>query len=212
MSTTENRSKLRERQRLSTRELIMAAAKQCVREGGYAAATVEQIAEVAGVARATFYLHFKSKAALARAVIDDLRQRSRPKLAHEEGASVSHDELVALIRSWIRFYRAEVDGFRLWHEAVSVDVGVDSMIDAAESSVVSAVAGHTAWSNRVLAARADLIAAMMVLQLDRLCYAWFISGWKMRESEVVDETVRAWEGYYIPRLRELAELDRASGG
>jgi AcrR family transcriptional regulator len=44
-----------------TRDRLLAAAQQLIEEGGYAAASVAQVAERAGVAAGTLYRHFESK-------------------------------------------------------------------------------------------------------------------------------------------------------
>jgi AcrR family transcriptional regulator len=51
----------RERQRLETRRRIYEAAIAEFRQEGFAAAQVDRIVEVAGVARGTFYFHFPTK-------------------------------------------------------------------------------------------------------------------------------------------------------
>ena len=52
---------LTERKRVATRERIAAAAAQLVSDRGLAGATVEVIAEAAGIGRATFFRYFSSK-------------------------------------------------------------------------------------------------------------------------------------------------------
>jgi len=55
------RQKVREEHRLLTKRRILSAALDVFAERGYNAATVEDVVAAAGVARATFYLHFKNK-------------------------------------------------------------------------------------------------------------------------------------------------------
>ena len=45
----------------TTRDRLLAAAKELIEDGGYAAASVIAIAERAGVAAGTLYRHFASK-------------------------------------------------------------------------------------------------------------------------------------------------------
>jgi AcrR family transcriptional regulator len=49
---------------LSTRERLLAAGRELIEEGGYAAAPVAAIAERVGVAASTLYRHFESKSEL----------------------------------------------------------------------------------------------------------------------------------------------------
>lgn len=76
---------LRDRQKQQTRQLLMDAAVDLFGDKGYAATTVDEIAAAAGTTRATFYLHFASKAELMKALIDHvdgiLTQADDPPLA-----------------------------------------------------------------------------------------------------------------------------------
>lgn len=60
---------LRERQKQQTRSLLLDSALELFESKGYGATTIEDIAGVAGTTRATFYLHFSSKAELMGALI-----------------------------------------------------------------------------------------------------------------------------------------------
>ena len=59
----------------STRERLVTAARKLLEEGGYAAASVQAIAERTGVATGALYRHFPSKAQLFVEVFRDAAQR-----------------------------------------------------------------------------------------------------------------------------------------
>ncbi|WP_183407775.1 TetR/AcrR family transcriptional regulator [Nocardioides marmoriginsengisoli] len=202
MSTT-SRGTLRQQQKAATRQLLLDEATRCAAEHGYGAMTVEQVVAGAGVSRATFYLHFSGKSELARAVIDDLRQRSAGLLPPQALHELGRDELVVTARRMIGYYREEIDAFKLWHEASAMEPGLEEAIDATRSLFVGGLLGDTTWPSAAVARRANLVLALMFFQLERICFGWFVSGWPMQEAEVVDEVVRSWEGHYLPRLREL---------
>jgi AcrR family transcriptional regulator len=61
---------MREQQRAFTRRRLLEVAQQLFAAQGYPETTVDDIARAAGASRATFYLHFKSKAELMGAAID----------------------------------------------------------------------------------------------------------------------------------------------
>jgi AcrR family transcriptional regulator len=61
---------MREQQRAFTRRRLMEVAQQLFAAQGYPDTTVDDIARAAGASRATFYLHFRSKAELMGASID----------------------------------------------------------------------------------------------------------------------------------------------
>jgi AcrR family transcriptional regulator len=70
MQATEAHLGLRERKKIKTRQAIRRAAFRLIDENGYAATTVEQIAEAAEVSPSTFFRYFGSKESLLLA--DDL--------------------------------------------------------------------------------------------------------------------------------------------
>jgi AcrR family transcriptional regulator len=65
----------------TTRESLLAAAKELFAAGGYAATGREQIAERAGVTRGALYHHFSSKQALFRAVVESLEREACAQIA-----------------------------------------------------------------------------------------------------------------------------------
>src|ERR1700746_473791 len=70
MQATDQQLGLRERKKIKTRQAIRREAIRLIDENGYAATTVEQIAEAAEVSPSTFFRYFPSKESLLLA--DDL--------------------------------------------------------------------------------------------------------------------------------------------
>lgn len=194
---------MRQQQKAATRQLLLEVAKKCAAEHGYGAMTVEQIVASAGISRATFYLHFSGKAEIARAVIDELRQRSADLLPPQALDQLERPELEETARRMVAYYREHIDAFKLWHEASAMEPGLEEAIDATRSIFVGSLLGDTAWPSAAAARRANLVLGLMFFQLERICFGWFVSGWPMRADEVIDEVVRSWERHYLPRLREL---------
>jgi AcrR family transcriptional regulator len=67
----EERRSVREEHRLLTRRRIIDSALEVFASKGYAATTIEDVVARAGVARGTFYLHFKNKLAIVQAITAD---------------------------------------------------------------------------------------------------------------------------------------------
>jgi AcrR family transcriptional regulator len=68
-----NVKRLRERQAQATRDLLVAVARERFTEQGYAATSIEEIVQRAGVAKGALYHHFNAKDALFRAVYEDVQ-------------------------------------------------------------------------------------------------------------------------------------------
>ena len=64
------RTELQQRQKQTSREKLLAAAREAFAEGSYAGAAIDDIVKRAGVNRSTFYRHFDSKFAIARALFE----------------------------------------------------------------------------------------------------------------------------------------------
>ena len=103
---------MREQQRAFTRKRLIEAARQVFAERGYPDATVDEIASEAGASRATFYLHFKSKAELAAALVEDVTPVAvqRYRLLDEVLAS-SDSSLRDKLRDWLQ------DWLGIWRQA-----------------------------------------------------------------------------------------------
>ena len=67
---TGGRTELQQRQKQSSREKLLAAAREAFAEGSYAGAAIDDVVKRAGVNRSTFYRHFDSKFAIAKALFE----------------------------------------------------------------------------------------------------------------------------------------------
>ena len=76
----------RQRQALWTRRLIVDAARKLFLEGGYAATTMDAVAEEAGVAVSTVYAAFKNKRTILRAIREAWHEQTRAREINEEAS------------------------------------------------------------------------------------------------------------------------------
>ncbi len=95
----------RERKKIETRQRLMKSALELFREHGYDAATVEQIAEAADVAKSTFFNYFEAKEAILPALAEWRFQQLEAELSPEQGAPASP---VARIKLILRLVAQEV--------------------------------------------------------------------------------------------------------
>ena len=100
------RTELQQRQKQSSREKLLAAAREAFAQSSYAGAAIDDIVKRAGVNRSTFYRHFDSKFAIAKALFDQFW----PRLFAEYSAFAPSDpptdaEIDRWLDGLIAFYR-----------------------------------------------------------------------------------------------------------
>ena len=89
----ENRKKL-----TNKRELLVAAAVKCFHQTGYTRVTLDQIATEANVPLGNVYYYFKTKAAIAEAVVQAWQERSESVFTELNAKSDPQRRLLALLR------------------------------------------------------------------------------------------------------------------
>jgi AcrR family transcriptional regulator len=90
----------RERKKLEVRARIYAAARDLFTKNGFQATTVDEIAEIADVAPATFFNHFQSKQSLLDLMTGEVVEYLHALTTqHLEGDGTSHDRLRGFIAS-----------------------------------------------------------------------------------------------------------------
>lgn len=98
---------LREARRDFTRSHICNAAKEVFFVHGYAAPTMEQIAQAAGIRRSTLYTHFREKEEILAAITSEYTARLREVVAQIPGPSPSRDEIGIWIGTFAHFAREQ---------------------------------------------------------------------------------------------------------
>jgi len=83
--------------RSGTRESIVAAAVDLMAERGYAATSVEEIAEAAGVAKGSVYYNFDGKAQILEAAMSSGLERLERLVGEVRATRHGHEALVGLI-------------------------------------------------------------------------------------------------------------------
>lgn len=94
---------MRARKKERTRREIYRTAMRLFAERGYEGVTIEDISAGAGVAKATFFLHFENKAALIREFNDEITQDLAERLAGHDGSA--EEQLVLLLDAFCEAYK-----------------------------------------------------------------------------------------------------------
>ncbi|MFF5209463.1 TetR/AcrR family transcriptional regulator [Streptosporangium sp. NPDC000396] len=90
--------------RAETRLKLFTAAVEVIAEQGYTAATVDAIAERAGVAKGTVFYNFGSKEALFAALLEHGIQRLAEALGDADAGQPALDALDAVVMAQLRFF------------------------------------------------------------------------------------------------------------
>ncbi len=99
------RTELQQRQKQSSRERLVAAARDAFAESSYAATAIDDIVKRADVNRSTFYRHFDSKFAVAKALFDGFWPRLFAEYAAFSPSEPLRDaELADWMERLIAFY------------------------------------------------------------------------------------------------------------
>jgi AcrR family transcriptional regulator len=120
--------------RSARREQILAAATRAFARSGFAATSLDDVADEAGVSRVILYRHFESKADLYRAVLD----RASARLAAAVGAADYTPESVDAL---LAAAAEDPAGFRLLFRHAAREPEFRQQMDAFQASMVG-VAYH----------------------------------------------------------------------
>jgi AcrR family transcriptional regulator len=94
---------------------ISQAAKTVFAERGYQGATLEEIAQHAGMAKATIYIYYKNKDDLFLQVVEELVHTAMAETAQEAAsAKPPLEKLAGMVRGKIMFYEREREFFRIY--------------------------------------------------------------------------------------------------
>ena len=175
---------LRDRQRELTRQSIFDAALTAFGDKGYSLATVDDIVGLAGVSRATFYLHFDSKATVLRA----LRQRRLEEWPTEHNplwGAGERGSIKAFFERMVDFYQESPMLHKALHEARAADP--DFAAEHRGLLDMNAADWQTHEETKdVDPERARIVILMMYTLLDYFMYLWLIQGWELDRDEAVE--------------------------
>jgi AcrR family transcriptional regulator len=152
-----------------TREKIVAAVRSLLAEGAFHEATVEQVADRAGIARATLYQHFASRLDLIDAICDTfdanpalLRIREVVELADADAA------LAETIAQTIRFWSSEQAILTQLYGVAAIDPAAQELVDRQREDrrgEMSRLIGHLRGARRLRSGLSErrALAQLMLL-------------------------------------------------
>ena len=140
--------------RQERREQLLDAAREVMLRYGYRKATLEDVAQQAGVSRATVYNYFSNKEELFRAIISQVVQRLREAVAADLDPTAPPDEqLLAFVRARERHIKQIKDFYVLTlnvgREMMPMAQGEIDRLQAQERSFVAGLLQHGVRTGRV---------------------------------------------------------------
>lgn len=186
---------LRQRQKQLTRETLLAEALQLFGDSRYHATTIDEIAAAAGTTRATFYLHFSSKAELMRALISEadriLIEIDDPPL---RDVVASGDP--ALIREYIGHKFDQWEFIKPYlmvaYQAWSSDAEVADIMETWFSSVAKDINDGLDIADRFDPSTRRIRGVLAFGQLEYLSQRWFRVGWLVPREICLDQMTSSW--------------------
>jgi AcrR family transcriptional regulator len=179
---------LRDEQRELTRRRLRDAALEVIARVGYPAATIEEIAATAGASRATFYLHFRSKADLIRELVQTMPAREH--IWQELGRM--RDPTPADVRSWLGEVIATYDAQRLYFLAVEQAVAVEPELTEGYYRQVDHYLQNAAGAFHEDLEDARLHLMLLWVQLSRFCFLWRVIGIQLDEERTLSRLTQIW--------------------
>lgn len=192
--TAKRRGTVREMHRELTRSRLADAAVECFSAKGYVATTIDDITSAAGTTRATFYLHFKSKADVVLEVNNHLNDEYQPIFAalfelaeapHRVGVRAWLDET---IRVWERTRSASAAVTEAAMLEPSVHERQRASFDRDIDLLSTALQKGSTWTPDEAKAR----ALLMFTQLQQLFMRFATHGWDVKRDEVLEVLTDMW--------------------
>jgi len=177
---------------LRTREQLVDTAVRLFLERGYGGTTIDDIADAAGMSRASFYTYFPSKREIL--LLAGVRSNRARTIAISTIAAIPGDWTLEHIKTWVRGYLSFLDeygGFQVvWSQAAWFDdelrsLGVGGSMHSAR--IIGENMRRLGASDKVDTGVQGLAVMSM---LDRFWYVWQKTKAPFEEEEVVNGLAR----------------------
>jgi AcrR family transcriptional regulator len=163
------RARRRSTRSVQTRDKITAAVRELLAEGAFHESTVEEVADRAGIARATLYQHFRSRLELVDAICDTfdanpalLRIRDTVELPDPDAA------LAETLANTVRFWSSEDPILSQLYGVVAIDPAAQDLVDrqrADRRGEMARLARHLRASGRLPDGMSERRALSLLLVL-----------------------------------------------
>lgn len=184
MTSVATKLTMRDRHRIMTRDHIMTAALEAFAERGYVSTTIDHIVQRAGIGRATFYLHFDSKAGVLRE-LRNTRMTRWSDQDHPRGGRSGRPSVRSFIEKVVDFYTSAPELYTALHQARAADPEFAEAHRATmEANVIDWV--RTDAMPGATEAQLRLAIAMMYTMVDSFMHLWLVDGWPLEREAAIE--------------------------
>ena len=188
---------VRQQYKQMTRERVLDASVRVFLERGYADSTIDDIVAAAEVGRATFYLHFKSKLEVMRAIIKSREEQNEALIKELRSEhNPTPDSLETWLRRFVSHWATEGDRFLVGLQALASEPELTGELEAGLRLTAETLAKFLAKKRRLPAAETALRAELLVGALQQACRALVVSPGRYD----VDLVVRVVAGIWVDNL------------
>lgn len=192
---------LREEQKRFTRQRLLEAAKDVFARTGYASATIEDITTAAGASRATFYLHFRSKADIVRELFLQVLLPDANAIYEElhELGDPSWDEVRAFVDRTLSYWDRHQSTIDLLQQAHAVERDeIAATWSFALTDTASVLAHYLEHVRGVDPEDARARAIMLIGLLDRFHFFCRLPGVEVPATVALDQLTHMWWAAFQP--------------
>jgi AcrR family transcriptional regulator len=180
------------------RAQLLGVARRLFARDGYRGASMESIAEAAGVTKPVLYQHFSSKRALYSVLLaNDLGRLTEELEAAFSQAEGNEERLRRGFGAYLDFVDRHEDAFRLlFTEALGLDADFQRQVAEFRRWVAGRVATIIAGEAGLDAPRARALAAAIVAMAEGAAGWWLDERRPLGATELADELAGlAWKGF-----------------
>ena len=200
---------LRDEQKRLTRRRLIDGALAAFEQKGYAATTIDDIVAEANASRATFYLHFKSKADVVLVMTETLGRRWRELyLELTSGGRLSREALYEWLDGIVENYQTNRASLEAIDHAVAIEPAVAEVDLATRQETIAVMAESIERWYGGDKEDARVRAALLLIQMDRFFDLWIIRGVPFDRERAVGALTDLWLSVLGSRAKGRARSRR----
>ncbi len=180
------------------RKQLLGVARRVFARHGYRGASMESIAEAAGVTKPVLYQHFSSKHALYASLLESDIGELRSGLEHAfQFAEGNKERLRQGFRAYLEFVDAHEDAYRLlFSGGPSVDSEFQQRVGRMRGWVAARITGIISAEAMLPEARARALAVAIVGMAEATASWWLAEERPLPVADLADELAGlAWKGF-----------------